>query len=77
MVYEVSRKMANRSHPEGGNQWLLLRLATCHKCGPLGQIPGPMVFNVFTNYPDNEIENTLIKFADDTKQGGEVNTSEG
>ncbi|KAK4826303.1 LOW QUALITY PROTEIN: hypothetical protein QYF61_007150, partial [Mycteria americana] len=78
VVYEVDRKLASRSHLEDGNQWLLLRLATCHKWGPPGidTVQRVTLFNVFINDLDDGIESTLTKFAGDTRLGVEVNTSE-
>lgn len=38
-------------------------------------IPGPILFNIFINYLDDEIESTLTIFADNTKLGDEVDMS--
>jgi len=52
-------------------------MAASHQQCFSGQVLGPVLFNVFINDLEAEVECTISKFADDTKQGAAVHSLEG
>jgi len=72
----VGEELLGWSHPEGRDQWLNVQMETGDKGCPSAVIVGPVLFNIFINDVDSEIECTLSKFADDIKLSDTVNTPE-
>lgn len=57
---------------DGGDQCFLVGLAACQKWVPWELILSPMLFNIFINDLDDEIESTFTMSADDRKLCDEV-----
>lgn len=77
MVCKTGGKLAHRRYSEGGNQWLLLRPAGCHKWASPVTNTGPHTVQQLHKYLGDGIESALAEFVDYTELGGEVDTSGG
>jgi len=77
VVGAAGGKLVDRLHSEGGSKQLFSSLQTVTSVVAQGLILGPMPFHIFVSDLGDRTKCTLMKFVDDTKLSGEVDTSEG
>lgn len=77
MESEVDWKLSELLGSKGCNQRHKVELEDSHQWCTPGVNAGAIPFKDLINNVDDETEHTLGRFADNTKLGGEANTSDG